>query len=266
MAGMFETKLPPEVRLEVYKHLLTVGHRLTRVEPTECRGLLAQTSILATNKLVYKEAVEVFRDVNTFAVPLRELCQGCNPNGASKSAALLKKSGTVTVVVEGCSPCCEGKIRALFRSLEGRDLEVIMMDGSFRLVHSLGQPAATTTSTVGSLVYNFSSGASLICRYPAISCALDYVNTIPPDQSELGLQDAMLSRPDVKASFRRAVCSILEGLLEWHYYDEAHNNGVVLRRNRRYEVAYHMCRTHADLNAHPRTAFDATWWLQMYLR
>ncbi|KAK5705804.1 hypothetical protein LTR17_021352 [Elasticomyces elasticus] len=266
MAGMFETRLPPEVRLEVYKHLLTTGHRLTRVEPTECRELLAQTSILATNKLIYKEAVEVFRDVNTFAVPLRELCQGCNPAGASKSAALLKKSGTVTVVVEGCGPCCESTVRGLSRSLKGRDLEVIMMDGSLPLHNSFGQPAATATSTFGSLMYHFSSGASIICKYPAISCALDYVNTIPPQKSELSLQDAMHCRPDVKASFRRRVCSILEGLLEWHYYDETHNGGVVRRRNRGYEVAYHVCCTHADLNAHPRAAFDATWWLQMHLR
>ncbi|KAK3643865.1 hypothetical protein LTR56_009960 [Elasticomyces elasticus] len=259
MANMFETKLPPEMRLEVYKHLLATDHRLTRVGPTECRELLAQTSILETNKLIFKEAVEVFRDVNNFAVPLRELCQRCNPTGESKSAALLKKSGTVTVVAEGCGHCCQGTLLALFRSLEGRDFDVVMMDSS--LPFALGHGATTTKSKVGSLAYNFKSGASLTCRYPAISCAFNYIMTLPPDQApELGLQDARHYRPDVKASFRRGLCSILEALLQWHPYD---GPGVSMLRG--YEAAYLICRGPTNPSANPRAAIDTTLWLKRYL-
>ncbi|KAK5703459.1 hypothetical protein LTR17_022101 [Elasticomyces elasticus] len=261
MANMFETKLPPEIRLEVYKHLLAADYRLTRVGPTECRDLLAQTSILGTNKLIFKEAVEVFREVNTFAVALRELCQRCNPTGASKSAALLKKSGTVTVVAEGCGHCCQGTIRALFRSLEGRDFEVVMMDSSLPLSDAQGNMAATTKSKVGSLAYKFKSGASLTCSYPAISYAFDYIMTLPPGQSpELSLQDARHSRPDVKASFRRGLCSILEALLQWHTYDTPS-----LSMLRGYEAAYLICRGPANPSVNPRAAIDTTLWLKRYL-
>ncbi|KAK4898273.1 hypothetical protein LTR27_004280 [Elasticomyces elasticus] len=266
MAGMFEAKLPPEfsrIRLEVYKYLLTTGHRLIRVGPTECRDLLAHTSILEANKLIYKEAVEVFRDVNTFAVTLRELCQGCNPTGASKSAALLKRAGIITVVAEGCGSCCKGTLRALLRSLGGRDFEIVMMDSSLGLRSALGHVVATAKSKVGSLVYNTSSGGSATCLYPAISCVFDYIITLPPDQSpELSLQDAMHCRPDVKASFRRGVCEILEALLKWHVYDD---DGAPCSRRRVYRTAYLICRTNANPNAQPRAAIDTTRWLKLYL-
>ncbi|KAK5705378.1 hypothetical protein LTR97_002496 [Elasticomyces elasticus] len=263
MAGMFEAKLPPEVRLEVYWHLLTVGHRLTRVEPTECREVLAQTSILQTNKLIHKEAIEVFHDVNTFAVPLRELCQGCNPTGASKSIQLFKPAGSLTVVAEGCSPCCKGTVRALFRSLAGRDFEIVMMDSSLGLRKTLAHVVVTPKSKVGCLVYNIRSGGTLTCRYPAISCAFDYITILPPDESpELGLQDAMHCRPDVKASFRRGVCKILEALLKWHDYD---GGEATSSRRRVYKTAYLLCRTNANSNAQPRAAMDTTWFLELYL-
>ncbi|KAK5687569.1 hypothetical protein LTS10_001708 [Elasticomyces elasticus] len=266
MAGMFETKLPPEIRLEVYKYLLTAGHRLTRVEPTECRELLAQTSILATNKLIHKEAIEVFRDVNTFAVPLRELCQGCNPTGASKSIQLFKPAGSMTVVAEGCGPCCRGTLRALFRLLKGRDFELVMMDSSLGLRSAFGHVLATPESKVGSLVYNIRPGGSLTCRYPAISCAFDYITTLPPDQSpELGLRDAMHVRPDVKASFRRGVCKILEALLKWREADEA-QHGAVPSRSRAYRAAYTICHRHVHPSAYPRFAVDTTYWLGLYMQ
>ncbi|KAK5119489.1 hypothetical protein LTR85_007589 [Meristemomyces frigidus] len=79
MASNFESKLPPEIRLEIYRFALHFDKPL--VHATEPQLPLQQLSpatpaaLLAVNRKIHEEAVDVFYEQNTFSFPHAAVCK-----------------------------------------------------------------------------------------------------------------------------------------------------------------------------------------------
>ena len=75
--------LPPEIRLEVYWHILVVRSR----EPFEAADQIIETSLLRTCKLIYKEAEQVLYGENEFTATISftslSSLRTCSPNYVS---------------------------------------------------------------------------------------------------------------------------------------------------------------------------------------
>ncbi|TKA83277.1 hypothetical protein B0A55_00798 [Friedmanniomyces simplex] len=197
MSNLLETKLPAELRLKIYSDLFTSKYRLTCATTSILRAQLADTSILSTDKLIHNEAVEVLYKVNTFARPLRELCQHCTP--ATTQPDRLR--GMSVIEIESCRECCRGRLAAIIDNEEAEKFHLRMMDHSLppRELIELISGYRARWGSVGGLRVFAGSGAHVTIVYPAIADAWAYVATLPPDEvvHPMTLADGLQRRPDL---------------------------------------------------------------------
>lgn len=114
------TRLPAEIRLRIYEHILTFSR------PLKLRQVVAgskNTSILRANHQIYHEALPIFYDANTIIATRNDFCQDTDPElqtplrrdhvrhllirNFSQSIRCSSFSGGNNLFLEGCCDVCK---------------------------------------------------------------------------------------------------------------------------------------------------------------
>lgn len=124
--SLFTDRLPPEIRVQIYQHLLRFDAPLKPLAsgsrcPTFHRD--KSLAILRVNRLIHAEALSVLYDLNTFSVPRSAFCTGKTTSGshARKEATINHDLiRTLNITTLAPSPACATLIadRKIWSALE----------------------------------------------------------------------------------------------------------------------------------------------------
>jgi len=100
-------KLPPELRLLIYPHLLHFDTALTRPAEEAQDEQLIDISILCASKTIYTEATETFYNNNTFTFKLTRVCRYHKKKKMARKHLLVPQYGRIQLMVDRTSsPVC----------------------------------------------------------------------------------------------------------------------------------------------------------------
>ncbi|KAK4548749.1 hypothetical protein LTR36_008522 [Oleoguttula mirabilis] len=193
MASSFESKLAPEIRLEIYSHALCFNRPLKKTT-TSCTTTAGISSLLAVSKNIYNEAIDVFYEVNTFTFHLGTVCPLRKGIAARKRLFTHKYRSLRFVTDDSMIACGAECLLALLAEMRGADnlrrvtaVEVVLQQGTLQLQSLLTGLKSTGHALEFTAVGHFTAtpmagihGPRLRFEYPAISttwfCLAEFIS------------------------------------------------------------------------------------------